>query len=150
MSLSIQEISDRIELQYLAVRYADIIDRRAFAELRDICVADAWIDYREMGGPACCLEDTISFLEDSLSVFANYQHLVSNAQFEVDGDRATGKVMCFNPMEMRVKGGTHTYLLGLWYMDEFLRTADGWRFASRSQKFSWSYNVPANVMNKGT
>jgi hypothetical protein len=36
MTLSLQEISDRLELQDLVTRYADIIDRKAFAELSTI------------------------------------------------------------------------------------------------------------------
>ena len=45
MALSLQEISDRLELQDLVTQYADIIDRKAFSELSSIFIDDAVIDY---------------------------------------------------------------------------------------------------------
>ncbi len=146
MALPLQEISDRLELEDLTTNYADIIDRKAFDELRDIFVPEAQIDYSGTGGPVGSLEYTIEFLQEALSWFPNHQHMVSNTQFKIDGDSATGKVMCFNPMELTVEGGgTHTYLLGLWYLDEFVRTRDGWRFKTRLQKASWSFNLPPHL-----
>ncbi len=148
MTLSLQDISDRLELQDLAILYADIIDRKAFDELREIFVPEARIDYSGTGGPVGSLEYTIEFLQKALAWFPNHQHLVSNTQLKIDGDRATGKVMCFNPMEMTVEGGTHTYLLGLWYLDEFVRTTDGWRFKTRVQQASWNFNLPPHFAEK--
>ena len=145
MTLSLQDVSDRLELQDLVFRYAEIVDRKAFEELRDIFIDDARIDYSGTGGAVGNLEETIGFLHSALGMFPNHQHLVSNTQFKVDGNSATGKVMCFNPMEMTVEEGTHTFLLGLWYLDEFVRTEGGWRFKARSQQASWNFNLPPQM-----
>jgi hypothetical protein len=145
MTLSLQEISDRLELQDLVFRYSEIVDRKAFEELREIFTEEAHVDYSGTGGAVGNLEETIGFLHGALGMFSNHQHLVSNTQFTIDGDKATGKVMCLNPMEMKVEEGTHTFLLGLWYLDEFVRTADGWRFTARSQKASWNLNLPPQM-----
>lgn len=145
MTLSLQEISDRLELQDLVFRYAEIVDRKAFDELRDIFTADAIVDYSGTGGAVGNLNETIEFLHKALGMFPNHQHLVSNTQFKVEGDTATGKIMCFNPMEMTVEEGTHTFLLGLWYLDEFVRGGDGWRIKSRSQQASWNLNLPPQM-----
>ena len=59
MALSLQEISDRLEIQDLIYNYSAIIDQKRFDDLREV------------------------FTED--------------AQITVDGDTATGRVMCFNP-----------------------------------------------------
>ena len=130
MTLSLQEVSDRLELQDLVTRYADIIDRKAFAELSTIFTNDAMIDYEATGAPKCSVQEMVAFLEEAMSLFPNHQHLVSNTQFRVNGDTATGRVMCFNPMEMAVEGGTQTFILGIWYVDEFIRVDDRWLFAS--------------------
>ena len=49
MALSLQEISDRLELQDLVTQYADIIDRKAFSELKTLFTDDAVIDYEATG-----------------------------------------------------------------------------------------------------
>jgi len=36
MTMSLQEISDRLELQDLVTQYADIIDQKAFSKLKTI------------------------------------------------------------------------------------------------------------------
>lgn len=142
MTLSLQEISDRLEIQDLVLHYADIIDRKAFDELRDVFTADAHIDYSEAGGAVGNLEEIIAFLEDALGMFPNTQHLNANVQISLNGDTASGRVMCFNPMEMTVGEDTHTFMLGIWYVDKYTRTTDGWRIQQRSEEKSWSFNLP--------
>jgi hypothetical protein len=51
--------------------------------------------------------------------------------------------MCFNAMEMSLpEGGTQTYFLGLWYLDEYRRTSGGWRISRREEVKSWVFNTP--------
>jgi hypothetical protein len=57
----------------------------------------------------------------------------------LDGDRATARTSCNNPMVLdSADGTTAVWLIGLWYDDEFARTPDGWRFASRRQERCYS------------
>jgi len=143
MSLSVEEMSDRFELQDLCYRYAQLIDERDFQQLHSVFTPDAHIDYSAMGGAVGGLVDTIAFLEDAMTIFASFQHLNSNLQFSVTGDTATGRVMCFNPMELELEGGEiHSFMLGLWYNDEYVRTPQGWRIAKRSEEKSWMLNEP--------
>ena len=143
--LSQQEISDRFEIQDLVFRYAELIDTKQFDELRKLFTADVHVDYSAFGGSVGNLEETIAFLHASVTaqVFPNTQHLNANVQVRVDGDTATGRVMCFNPMEMSPPGGTsQTFFLGLWYLDEYRRTVDGWRICRREEQKSWVFNTP--------
>lgn len=142
MSLSLQEISDRLEIQDLLFHYADIIDRQAADELRDVFTPDAAIDYSAFGGSVGDLETTIAFLKEALPAFSNTQHLNANIQIRVDGDRATGRVMCFNPMEMPLGEESQVFMLGLWYVDEYRRGDNGWQISSRREERSWVFNVP--------
>ena len=144
--LSQQEISDRLQIQDLVYHYADLIDRKQIQRLREeVFTEDVHVDYSAMGGSVGGLDETIDFLESALTneLFPNSQHLNANVQIAVDGDRATGRVMCFNPMEMSLpEGGTCTYLLGLWYIDEYRRTGRGWRISRREEEKSWVFNAP--------
>ena len=143
--LSQQELSDRFEIQDLVFRYAQLIDSRDFEALRDIFTADVHVDYSAMGGGVGDLEETISFLHAAVTaeLFPNTQHLNANVQVTLDGDRASGRVMCFNPMEMAMPdGSTQTFFLGLWYVDEYRRESAGWRIARREEVKSWVFNTP--------
>lgn len=144
--LSQQELSDRFEIQDLVFHYADLIDRKQIEPLRsDVFTADAHIDYSAMGGSVGDLEETLTFLKASLTneLFPNTQHLNANVQVELQGDTATGRVMCFNPMEMTVSEGvTQIFFLGLWYVDEYRRTDQGWRICRREEVKSWVFNAP--------
>lgn len=144
--LSQQELSDRFEIQDLVFRYAHLIDSKQIDKLRDdIFTDDVFIDYSVFGGSVGGLEDTLAFLKSSLTkeIFPNSQHLNANVQVELHGDKATGRVMCFNPMEMALgEGKTHTFFLGLWYLDEYRRTDKGWRMSRREEVKSWVFNTP--------
>ena len=48
--LTLEEISDRLEIQALMTRYSNAIDQRAWDRLDEVFTPDAWIDYRAMGG----------------------------------------------------------------------------------------------------
>ena len=142
---SLEELSDRLEIQDLVFHYADLIDTRQFDRLRDeVFTADAHIDYSAFGGSVGGLEDTIAFLKASLTpeVFPTHQHLNANVQVTLDGDTATGRVMCFNPMNMQVGEETQVFFLGLWYVDEYRRTHKGWRISRRAEEKSWAFNLP--------
>lgn len=47
--LSLQEISDRLEIQQLVVDYAKAIDRKDFDALDQVFAKEAYIDCRAMG-----------------------------------------------------------------------------------------------------
>ncbi|MBD2859879.1 nuclear transport factor 2 family protein [Spongiibacter sp. KMU-158] len=142
MALSLQEISDRLEIQDMLFDYADCIDRQDIQALRNIFTEDAHIDYSAFGGTVGDLETTLDFLEQALPAFSNTQHLNANIQIKVNGDQAQGRVMCFNPMEMPVGEDRQVFMLGLWYIDQYRRTPEGWRISERREQRSWVFNVP--------
>jgi len=143
--LSQQELSDRFEIQDLCYRYAEIIDSKDFDALREeVFTEDAHIDYSVFGGSVGGLEETIAFLEQAMTreIFPAHQHLNANLQIRVDGDEASGRVMCFNPQEMALEGGNRLFMVGLWYVDKYVRTGRGWRIRERVEEKSWVFNTP--------
>ena len=140
--LSLQEVSDRLELQDLVHAYSHALDARDWDALAALFTPDATIDYTEMGGPRGDLASTRAFLAEVMPLMASTQHLVATSRFVVDGDEATGRSICFNPMAVEVEGRPHTFFCGLWYRDRFVRTPDGWRFAERYEERSYLHNLP--------
>ena len=146
--MDLQEISDRLELGMLLDRYAGAIDRVDMALLDTVFTPDAQVDYSafaEFGGFAGPYPVMREWLAKGLSQSPGHQHLVANREIEITGDRATGRIMCFNPMVMPrqgVPGPRQIGFHGLWYVDDYVRTAQGWRIASRREERSWTYNFP--------
>ena len=143
--LSLQEISDRLEIQQLMTDYASAIDRRDFEALDRVFTPDAHIDYRAMGGIHGDYPKIKSWLAQTLQWFPAYYHMLGNLSIVFDGDRATTRCICFNPMRMPLPGlpQPQTVFFGLWYIDELLRTPDGWRITRRSEEKCFDFNLPA-------
>ncbi|ANE81261.1 hypothetical protein A7U43_19970 [Mycobacterium adipatum] len=131
--LSLEEISDRLEIQDLLVAYSTAIDKRRFDDLDRVFTADAYIDYRAMGGVDGRYPEVKAWLSQVLPNFPAYAHMLGNVDVSIDGDTATSRTLCFNPM---VLGGDDGQVLfcGLWYDDEFVRTAEGWRMTKRVEE----------------
>ncbi len=130
--LSQAEISDRLEIQQLLVDYVTAIDTRCFDDLDAVFTRDAYIDYRAMGGIHGHYPQVKAWLSQVLPAFANYGHMLGLPAVTVAGDTATARTFCFNPMVFAGERPA-TMLLGLWYDDEFVRTADGWRMSRRAE-----------------
>ena len=143
MPLSLQQISDRIEIHDLLVRYSHAIDTRDFDALDRVFTPDAFIDYSSMGGAKGSLPEIKEFLRKAMAQFSGFQHMIANSMIELRGDSATGRTICHNPMVMtRPDGQTHVFYCGLWYVDELVRTPEGWRIRKRVEEKCYFHNVP--------
>ncbi len=128
--LALQEISDRLEIQQLLIDYSTAIDRRRFDDLDSVFAPDAYIDYRASGGIDGRYPEVKKWLAEVLPNFAAYSHMLGNFDIHVDGDSASSRTICFNPM---VFDGEKQRILfvGIWYEDELVRTSEGWRMTRR-------------------
>lgn len=144
MRYTMTMVADRLEIEDLITDYAAAIDSGEIDKLDAIFTPDAFIDYSAMGGAKGSYPEVKVFLAKALKGFRNTQHLIGNFEIRLDGDKATGKIMCFNPMELETgdKPAIPVFFLGLWYHDEYIKTSEGWRIARRTEQKSWVYNVP--------
>ncbi|MBE1546878.1 hypothetical protein GGC64_000886 [Mycobacterium sp. OAS707] len=132
--LSLEEISDRFEIQQLLIDYSTAIDSRRFDDLDRVFTADAYIDYRAMGGIDGRFPDVKAWLADTLpKIFRTHAHMLGNFDVRISGDTASSRTFCFNPMVF--EGDTNQVMFcGLWYVDEFARTPEGWRMNRRVEE----------------
>lgn len=142
MTMSIEEISDRLEIQDLLVRYCYAVDSRNFDDFVNVFTEDAVIDYSVFGGSVGNVSDTIAFLKEAMPMFASFQHMISTSQVTVTGDTATAKTICHNPMVMETGEETVVFTCGLWYIDDLVRTPKGWRIAKRVEEKSYMKDMP--------
>lgn len=144
--LSLQELSDRAEIQDLISRYAYAIDDRDWDALDSVFTPDAIIDYSEAGGARGTVAEIKEFLAKAMPNFTAFQHLSTTTQVKIDGDRAKARTILFNPMVIQHEGQERVFFVGLWYNDELVRTPDCWRIAHRYEQMSWTHNVPPGMM----
>lgn len=130
---TLEEVSDRLQIQQLLVDYATAIDTRSFDDLDRVFTADAYIDYRAMGGIDGQYPQVKEWLSQVLPAFPMYAHMLGNVSIQfldATRDSATVRSLCFNPMVPA--GDTEQVLfLGLWYDDTVVRTVHGWRLTRR-------------------
>ncbi len=127
--LSLAEISDRLEIQQLLIELLHRDRQSSLRRPRPGLHPDAHIDYTAMGGIAGPFGEVKAWLAEVMPNFPAYYHMLGNVDVRVDGDTATSRSICFNPMKLGDDG--QIMFCGLWYDDEFLRTADGWRMTRR-------------------
>ena len=136
-----QELSDRLEIQDLITAYSYAIDFHRFDELDAIFTPDAMLDFTATGGVAGPLPEIKAWLASVLVHFGGHQHLVATSAVQLDGDVATAKTLCHNPMWFADPAQPPLFV-GLWYLDSFVRTADGWRMSSRVQEKGYLHGLP--------
>jgi hypothetical protein len=146
MVMSLEEISDRLEIQDLLVAYSHAVDTRDWDAFDDVFTDDALIDYSEMGGSRGGVAATKEFLRTTMPQFCSFQHMQATSKVTLHGDTAEGRTICHNPMVMdRGNGETHVFFCGLWYRDRFVRTPAGWRIKERYEEKSYFFNQPPGM-----
>jgi hypothetical protein len=133
-----QEVADRVEILDLLARYSTVVDRGAWDQMNALFTADAVLDFTATGGICGSAVEHQEFNAQVLTGFASTQHVMGLPTVTVHGDTATSRSICFNPM---VVDDQHVFFVGLWYDDELVRTADGWRFRARTQQKSFFHNL---------
>ena len=59
--------------------------------------------------------------------------------------------MCHNPMMLRNdEGNDETFFIGLWYIDDLVKTPLGWRIQTREIELCYVYDQPnqLNITNQ--
>ena len=136
----IQEISDRLEIGDLLIRYCTAIDSKQYDDLDAVFTPEAIIDYTSAGGIRGTLSEIKKWLSQVLSLFPMTQHVVGNVVVKIEGDRATSRCVFFNPMGLpppEGKKGLKVLCFGGYYNDTLTRTRDGWRICERIEESSW-------------
>jgi len=134
MALSLQEISDRIEIDDLLIRYTKAIDTKDWKLLDTVFTPDAQVDYTSSGGIKGSYPEARAWLAKALAIFPVTVHYVTNSEVTLAGDRASARTAVYNPMFFENPDRTrHHFAVGAYYVDDLVRTAQGWRIAARRE-----------------
>jgi len=135
--MDLQQLSDRIEIGDLMVRYSEALNRADWDAWKAVFTPDAQLDYTTAGGIAGTPEAAVAWLGPTLSVFDMRIGRTHNVAVSFDGaDRAT--ITSQYSMTMRFAGETPTYIEAAgWYDDVAVRTAEGWRLSARTERIAY-------------
>jgi 3-phenylpropionate/cinnamic acid dioxygenase small subunit len=146
---ALERTLDRLAIEDLLVRYCTIVDTREFDRFDEIFTPDAVIDYTNAGGIRGTLAEIKAWLKVALQPFVVVQHMVSNFDIRVDGDRATATCYLFNPMGLGSPGRDATlFWCGGRYRDQLVRASSGWRIQSRTNELLYMHGAPQGVRTK--
>jgi len=143
-ALSQQELSDRLEINDLLIRYTVAIDTKDW-DLLDTCfIPDAHVDYTQSGGTKGAYPEVRAWLAKALAMFTMTQHFIGNTTVILDGDAATSRTYVFNPMgSPKADGkGLHIFTVGGYYNDKLARTPQGWRITERFEELAFFDGAP--------
>ena len=144
MALSQQEISDRLEIEDLLVRYCYAVDDRDWDAYRKIFTSDAVLDDTVTGGVRSGVEEHVAFMQKALSKILISQHGISTILFDIGGDETRVRMLASVPMVVDLGNGkTQVFFQGLWYRDRLVRTQEGWRISELVEEKYWTHNIPA-------
>ena len=78
MTMSVQEISDRLEIQELIARYSVALDSRDYDALDELFTDDAVLDYTATGAIRGSLAEMKAFIAEAFTMFEETQHLTTS------------------------------------------------------------------------
>ena len=135
-----QEMSDKIEITELLTRYASSVDTRDWERLKSVFTPEAELDYSSVQGPVASRDEVVAWLGSGLDTVPWTQHLISNVEIELDGDRAKVRAMFYNPMLL--PGMSDCSFCGGYYNHELVRTPEGWKSRRLVEENVWFVNRP--------
>ena len=140
---------DIVEIQQLLYRYARAIDAKDWKALGEVFTADARIHYAVERGAELSARELQGWLATAMRIFKVTQHVVTNPLVELAGEgaRATSYLTATH-LQVRLDGTTARTTEGGRYSDTLVRTAQGWRIATRRLDRIWvdgSYLVPPEI-----
>ena len=147
--MELAEISDRIEIEQLMVRYVEAIDAKDWDLLDSVFTHDAFLDYESSGGPAGKGAYPVikEWLKGNLAIFPMTQHMIGKSLVEIDGDTASCRTIFYNPMGVPVNADgvydpagdeLHIFVVGGWYNDTCIRTDQGWRIKRKVEEQAYT------------
>lgn len=146
MPFSLQQLSDRAEIEDLLVREAHALDKGDWDAWEACFSPDAEIDYSQNDGAVGRPPKVARWLADVFSRFPAAQHLTSNTAIELDGDAATARSMQYIGVKMNWQGAERVVISGIWFHDVFRREDGVWRITRRVEELAWRHNFPEDFV----
>ena len=141
MADALAELLDRQAIFDLTIAYGWILDHGPRDRLREVFTEDAVAVYG--GVEHHGVDEIITKVDEALGRLSISQHIITNQQVEIDGDRATARCYLHAQHTRRGTEGGENFVMAGRYEDRVLRTAAGWRIEHRVLTIDWTEGNPA-------
>jgi len=144
-SALLHALADRLAVQDLVVRFANAFDRHDWAALRACLAESVHTDYSAFRGepPAWVAADDYVAGRAAALAHLRTQHLSTNHQVTVDGDRAEClSAFVIHRVAPDAPAGADTFDTAGHYTHGCVRTPDGWRIDGIRQTVLWTRGTP--------
>jgi SnoaL-like domain len=132
------QMADFVAIQRLQASYADIVTRRAWAELKEIFLADITLQLDKRDGAPLVMrgpEAIGDFIRTSIEPFDFFEFVILNSVIDLgssDPARATARMYMVEIRHLR-ETGRRSNAFGL-YRDTFVKQGEEWWFQARSYR----------------
>jgi|ERR1051326_835791 hypothetical protein len=131
--MTIEEITDHVQIIQVVQRYAKAIDEKRFDVLAGLFTEDAELVY--LIGEQL-IERSVKEAESTFKAFLTRclwtSHLVSDPVVDLQGDRAhASSRLTATHIQLRDDGSRNVWIVSGAYEDDLLRDARGWRIRKR-------------------
>jgi hypothetical protein len=148
LTISPDEVADRLAIRELVEAYAHCADRRDAKGQMALFAADThFVVYMDAKDPAPSQElhsrEALASVFADLNQYAATTHFVGQSTiFTLTGDRATGEAYCL-AHHITIDGGKRRLMLAaLRYLDTFVKMDVAWLFAERLLYVDWLEERP--------
>jgi len=132
VDVELQETVDYVAITRLQNAYADVVNRRAWAEFAELFAADAPVRVDTVTNPVVATRgpgQIGDFIGGAIERFEFFEFVVLNTRVWIEGDTARGRVfMC--ELRQERDSGRFSRAFGV-YHDDYARIDGRWMFAGR-------------------
>lgn len=136
---------ERQAISDLLIRYGRALDDRDWEKLETCFLPDAVAIYGEEFPPCEGFKAILETVRFALEKLDGSQHIITNHEMKIDGD--TAHTHCYLHAQHKREGtpGGDYLTIGGSYIDEIVKTPDGWKIKKRHLKVTWQEGNPAVV-----
>jgi 3-phenylpropionate/cinnamic acid dioxygenase small subunit len=138
--MDLEALLARMEIHDVLSRYSRGLDTSDWEVYRSAFTDDAIIDYTSAGAPRLPRDEMAAWLSKGLTGERAIQHLITNIEVDLDGDRAKVRALYFNPIEQ--PGDAEMTFTGGCYHHDMVRTEQGWKSERLVEETLWWLNRP--------
>jgi hypothetical protein len=124
----LQALVDRAAIQDVLTRYAHGVDRRDLAIVAS-CFAPGARYEGSLGNGT--IDIALDALRERMPRYRTTMHLLTNFLIELHGDAATSETYALVYHRLEGEDEDEDFVVGVRYLDELARLADGWRITRR-------------------
>ena len=132
---AMQKVIDQQEIYELSCRYMRGLDRLDRDLLMSVFSEDAYCEYGFINGsPKAFVDYAMKALQEHI---ANH-HMIGNHLIEFEGEEAFGEIYFNAYHKVPSDSGPQDIIIAGRYLDRYVKSAEGWKMAYRSERVDWS------------